>query len=650
MSSTVQPLQSGNFQSFTPGGTFLSAAGWWLAGVSAGALLSAYVFIRLKRPSAPEDSQCPPEGVICTTPIPDSYKPKTWVFFGNHFVNCDFVKEVLDRAKRNYDDLAEMNFPARLKASAGFCRVWGLQDSKGLGDQTCTAVGPVKKGMPGSYPPAHDIVGVVIPFKAASDFPKRMAENLYPIKFGDLEWLAWPEVPLPPDATVYVYGRDISRFRPPSIGMPILQTHLDVILIGALVHGKDFACEWLDTIHWWYTQPPDSADDEGATDEKKNPVCFFLNDRPESRRPWSKQPKAQAIDDALAEHPKPPKPYESILDCRAHQSCYSAFYIKHVKTETESYSGIPQAPETIKPMAKKKVIKNFLIGFGSIINTQSRKSSDPDAIQAAACRIKAEWGYVREWNFQSPTAQICALGLRKTRPGERGATINGVIFPASDDLTEFDKREAGYARIEVPRHCVEVLSWHVLPNDARVFVYVPYAPSVVEKYGTDPTTGLAKCSGATAPEGLDWDTEGPGMGLKPPSVQFPILQTYVDVVLKGCLEWGEAFAVEFIETTFLWSPFWLNERPLSRRPWLHEKQYVAIDRMLREAVPEHFAHRALESEYAWHPQPCRSRVQARRGEGSGILTGKGGEGEDSDEKRAGQPHERSTSRPGARAN
>ena len=55
---------------------------------------------------------------------------------------------------------------------------------------------------------------------------------------------------------------------------------------------------------------------------------------------------------------------------------------------------------------------------------------------------------------------------------------------------------------------------------------------------------------------------------------------------------------EFIATTFQWSVYWLNERELSRRPWLHQKQYARIDALLRKAVPTHFAHRKLESEYA----------------------------------------------------
>jgi len=57
-------------------------------------------------------------------------------------------------------------------------------------------------------------------------------------------------------------------------------------------------------------------------------------------------------------------------------------------------------------------------------------------------------------------------------------------------------------------------------------------------------------------------------------------------------------AREFLRTTFLWSCFWLNEREVARRPWLHRKSYVKIDQLLREEVPALFAHRKLESEYA----------------------------------------------------
>ena len=191
-----------------------------------------------------------------------------------------------------------------------------------------------------------------------------------------------------------------------------------------------------------------------------------------------------------------------------------------------------------------------------------------------------------------------AMGLRRCGPGEAGSTINGVVFPAPDDLCEFDRREMGYQRVEVPREMVELLAWQTLPRDARLFVYVPYAPSVVAKYGVDEDTGVVRCAGPDVPPGLDEASEGSGRGLQPPSVEFPILQSYIDVCLSGCLEHGEAFAREFVETTFKWSPFWLNERELARRPWLRNQQYIQIDRLLAEEVPDYFRYRKLESEYA----------------------------------------------------
>ena len=41
-------------------------------------------------------------------------------------------------------------------------------------------------------------------------------------------------------------------------------------------------------------------------------------------------------------------------------------------------------------------------------------------------------------------------GVLQVRDGEKGASINGVLFPAPSDMSEFDKRENGYQRVEVP--------------------------------------------------------------------------------------------------------------------------------------------------------------------------------------------------------
>jgi len=422
------------------------------------------------------------------------------------------------------------------------------------------------------------MVGVLVPLKPeAEELVSLFPGHRVDVDVEEFDWLGWMERPpsmtkvavLCLDCAVLTDGR---RMKPPCPEWPILQSHVDTILEVSYDHSPDFAKEWMDTIKWW--------------------TPAWLNDRINSRRPWTHEPKALEYDEILQHHP----PGElNMFKHRCHGSTY------HEVNHSEEHTLRLSTPEEeTPPRASRRVVKNFLFGFGSIIQTKSRASSDKSTRDAAPCRIKAEFGYIREWNFQASTAQICALGLRRAQEGERGATINGVLFPAPDDMNAFDRRENGYQRVQVPREHVELLSWQTLPQDADVYLYVPYAPKVVEKYGKD-EAGYPKCSGPSEPEGL-LASEKSGLGLEPPSEKFPILQTYIDVVLDGCLEHGEDFAREFIRTTFLWTPFWCNEREVSRRPWLHTPNYVKMDQLLMEELPEYFPHRKLDSEYAVYMQ------------------------------------------------
>ena len=138
------------------------------------------------------------------------------------------------------------------------------------------------------------------------------------------------------------------------------------------------------------------------------------------------------------------------------------------------------------------------------------------------------------------------------------------------------------------------MGWQTLPEGAQVWLYVPHSPKSVEKYGVKACTG---------PDPPAPDAPLAGTGLSPPSRKWPILQTYVDVCLTGCLEYGEDYAIEFIKTTFLWPAFWLNDRQVARRPWLYQKQYAYLDRLLKEHIPEYYTQRRLVDEYATHYMP-----------------------------------------------
>jgi hypothetical protein len=108
----------------------------------------------------------------------------------------------------------------------------------------------------------------------------------------------------------------------------------------------------------------------------------------------------------------------------------------------------------------------------------------------------------------------------------------------------------------VPRQEIEAVSWQRLPEVGHIWVYVPVRPSGV-----------------------------PGEGLPEADAAFPVLESYVDTVIEGALEYGTDYARELIETTADWSQYWLNDRELARRPWVHDKQSSAVDTLLAGTAP-----------------------------------------------------------------
>jgi hypothetical protein len=212
----------------------------------------------------------------------------------------------------------------------------------------------------------------------------------------------------------------------------------------------------------------------------------------------------------------------------------------------------------------------FIFGYGSLIDEESRNKTVGSPLDAIAVRVSSDFGYVRAW-VDRCACGFTALGLRKPHAGEAPMTINGVIYPVDgSNLPAFDLRESGYRRLPVPRTMIEAVSWQGLPETGDVWVYVPDGPS-----------------------------GEPGADLPDPSANFPILQSYVDVVLHGALRYGPDFAREIIQTTAGWGVFWLNDRELPRRPWVHSSDYQAIDSLLGKVEPasDHLNDRLFSEEF-----------------------------------------------------
>lgn len=194
---------------------------------------------------------------------------------------------------------------------------------------------------------------------------------------------------------------------------------------------------------------------------------------------------------------------------------------------------------------------NFIFGYGSLINSSSRNSTASVPTAAVPVRISASFGFIRTWNDRSLSG-FTALGLRRPSPGEAARTINGVIYPVEgEDMSRFDAREEGYVRLEVPLNQIEAVGWQSPPSQGHVWVYAP------RKAGAEP-----------------------GIDLPPPDADFPLLQSYIDVVVEGGLEYGEDFAREILDTTDGWNPYWLNDRELARRPWVHDAKAARVDALL----------------------------------------------------------------------
>ena len=178
----------------------------------------------------------------------------------------------------------------------------------------------------------------------------------------------------------------------------------------------------------------------------------------------------------------------------------------------------------------------FLVGYGSLINTKSRVNTGKNNIgEAVPIKIKKNAGLVRAWSFRNPKMTTTVLSLENCDNTQNykykndtfvkglGSEMNGVIFPIYKDIENFDKREKGYTRIRLKRDQIETFGDFKLPYNCKIYVYISNNCFKVTK-------------------------------------NYPISQRYLDIVICGCLEYGEQFAEDFIKSTKNWSNYIRNDR------------------------------------------------------------------------------------------
>jgi hypothetical protein len=194
---------------------------------------------------------------------------------------------------------------------------------------------------------------------------------------------------------------------------------------------------------------------------------------------------------------------------------------------------------------------HYIFGYGSLIERESRMRTWPSAEFASPVVVK---GIARGWFDQTDVPSWSPTYLGGVN--EEGAECNGVVFPVtSAELDSYARRETGYRPTRI-----------------------------------DPSQVTMLDGGSALPGGDLWYFANTRKRFA--SVEHPIVQSYVDVCLNGCLEieamYPQArqanFAEHFIRTTGNWGPPWINDRVYPWRPFVYVPRAWAIDAMLQKVL------------------------------------------------------------------
>jgi gamma-glutamylcyclotransferase (GGCT)/AIG2-like uncharacterized protein YtfP len=171
-------------------------------------------------------------------------------------------------------------------------------------------------------------------------------------------------------------------------------------------------------------------------------------------------------------------------------------------------------------------------------------------------------GFARGW-----WARTGVVGFSTTFAGaipEKSSSVNGVVYAVTEEqLKETNQREQGYTPTDITS-TVQILSGAYKPKD-KVWLYVNDFKNDEER---------RKCL---------------------PSPEFPLVQSYIDICLTGCLQIEQGFpddakdfASDFIKLTQEWSSYWENDRVHPRRAPFTVPAASKIDQLLQAHLPKLF--------------------------------------------------------------
>lgn len=215
-----------------------------------------------------------------------------------------------------------------------------------------------------------------------------------------------------------------------------------------------------------------------------------------------------------------------------------------------------------------QTLPQFIVGYGSLMEEASKQRTAPDT---GLNRPVLVHGFQRAWNargnkigFSTTYLGVDAPKTEAERKVAGEATEDPQMYAAvyqdfsAEGIAGTDARESFYCRYPVAAEKIELLDGWTLPETAQVWIYA-------------------------LKRGQEGDL---------PSERWPIVQSYVDIFMTGCLDLDARvdhsrfsqlnFAEGCIATTKGWSPHWVNDRLYPRRAFIYQPNASKIDQLLAE--------------------------------------------------------------------
>ena len=231
-----------------------------------------------------------------------------------------------------------------------------------------------------------------------------------------------------------------------------------------------------------------------------------------------------------------------------------------------AFSGVAYGDSCHPDVDKGKL--QFVVGYGSLMEEASKDRSVPKSGMNHPVLVK---GFQRAWNARGNEIGFSTTYLGVDAPkseDERRVGADSSAEPEMyaavyQDLSEAgiegtDKRETFYCRYGVTPDKIEFLDGWSLPDKSQVWIYA-------------------------LPAGKEGDL---------PDERWPIVQSYVDIFITGCLDLAKLvrdksvdFAKECIRTTKGWSSHWVNDRLYPRRAFIYQPNASDIDKLLHSTSP-----------------------------------------------------------------